>query len=123
MVLELTEHAAVHDYEVLRQALLELRARGLRLAVDDAGAGYASLRHVLSLAPDIIKLDISLIREIETDRGARALASALISFAEQMGQLVIAEGIEHDRTVEVLAAIGVRYGQGFLLGRPAALPA
>lgn len=121
IVVELTEHAPVHDYNLLRQSLLELRARGLRLAIDDAGAGYASLRHVLNLAPDIIKIDISLTREFETNRGARALATALIFFAAEMQQLVIAEGIERDETIGVLEAIGVRYGQGFLLGTPGPL--
>jgi EAL domain-containing protein (putative c-di-GMP-specific phosphodiesterase class I)/DNA-binding NarL/FixJ family response regulator len=120
-VVELTEHAPVDDYTLLQKSLLDLRARGLRLAVDDAGAGYASLRHVLNLAPDMIKIDISLTREIETSRGARALAAALISFGAEMGQLVIAEGIEGDETIDVLEGIGVQYGQGFLLGEPSQL--
>jgi EAL domain-containing protein (putative c-di-GMP-specific phosphodiesterase class I) len=118
IVVELTEHAPVENYNLLSQSLLELRARGLRLAIDDAGAGYASLRHVLNLAPDIIKIDISLTREFETNRGARALATALISFAREMQQLVIAEGIERNETLDVLETLGVQYGQGFLLGTP-----
>jgi EAL domain-containing protein (putative c-di-GMP-specific phosphodiesterase class I) len=122
-VLELTEHAAVDDYDLLRHALLDLRTRGLRLAVDDAGAGYASLRHVLSLAPDILKIDASLTSQVERDRGARALTTALISFATEMDQLVIAEGIEREETVDELVTIGVQYGQGFLLGKPKQLPA
>ena len=120
IVVELTEHAPVQQLQPPEPILLELRARGLRLAVDDAGAGYASLRHVLNLAPDIIKIDISLTREFETNRGARALATALISFAGEMQQLVIAEGIERDETLDVLEALGVQYGQGF---PPPAAPA
>jgi len=103
--------------------LLELRAHGLRLAIDDAGAGYASLRHILNLKPDIIKADISLTALVDSDRGSRAMMSALVSFASEMGQLVIAEGIEHAETLTALKAIGVHYGQGYLLGRPQPLPA
>lgn len=122
-VVELTEHAQVADYDALHAGLLELRAHGLRLAIDDAGAGYASLRHILNLKPDIIKADISLTALADSDRGSRAMMSALVSFASEMGQLVIAEGIEHAETLTALKAIGVHYGQGYLLGRPQPLPA
>jgi EAL domain-containing protein (putative c-di-GMP-specific phosphodiesterase class I)/CheY-like chemotaxis protein len=122
-VVELTEHAQVSDYDALHAGLLELRAHGLRLAIDDAGAGYASLRHILNLNPDIIKADISLTALVDSDRGSRAMMSALISFASEMGQLVIAEGIERAETLTALKAIGVHYGQGYLLGRPQPLPA
>ena len=122
IVLELTEHAPIRDYDLLRHALLDLRARGLRLAIDDAGAGYASLRHVLRLAPDILKIDASLTAQVERDRGSHALTAALISFALEMDQLVIAEGIEREETVGELVALGVEYGQGFLLGVPKQLP-
>jgi EAL domain-containing protein (putative c-di-GMP-specific phosphodiesterase class I) len=122
-VVELTEHAQVSDYDALHAGLLELRAHGLRLAIDDAGAGYASLRHILNLKPDIIKADISLTALVDSDRGSRAMMSALVSFASEMGQLVIAEGIEHAETLTALKAIGVHYGQGYLLGRPQPLPA
>lgn len=118
VVIEMTEHAQVDDYDALNQALLEVRARGGRLAVDDAGAGFASLRHILRLSPDFIKIDGSLIREIETDRAARALTSALVSFAREMGLAVVAEWVESKRSVEVLRALGVRYGQGYHLGSP-----
>lgn len=117
-VVELTEHAKVADYDALHAALLKLRAHGLRLAIDDAGAGYASLRHILNLNPDIIKADISLTALVDGDRGSRAMTSALVSFASEMGQLVIAEGIERAGTLTALQAIGVHYGQGHLLGRP-----
>jgi EAL domain-containing protein (putative c-di-GMP-specific phosphodiesterase class I) len=93
-------------------------ASGFRLAIDDAGAGYASLRHILNLNPDIIKADISLTASVDGDRGSRAMVSALVSFASQAGQLVIAEGIERAETLTALQAIGVHYGQGYLLGRP-----
>ena len=117
-VIEVTEHARVNDYAALARAVQPARALGARLAVDDAGAGYASLRHVLKLEPDIIKLDVALIRDLDADRGARALASSLVTFAREMDQLVIAEGIETARTVDVLEALGVRYGQGYYFARP-----
>ena len=121
IVLEITEHEAIDDYGALAEGLAPLRERGLRVAVDDVGAGYASLRHALQLAPDMVKLDISLTRDIDADAGRRALASALISFADQTDTTIVAEGIETDAVLATLLELGVRYGQGFLFGRPAPL--
>jgi len=123
LVLEVTEHAPVPDYDVLRAALRPFLAGGGRLAIDDAGAGFASLRHIVRLAPDVIKLDISLTRDIDTDRARRALAAALVSFGREMGIGIVAEGIETDSELETLGELGVRSGQGYLLGRPGPLPA
>jgi EAL domain-containing protein (putative c-di-GMP-specific phosphodiesterase class I)/ActR/RegA family two-component response regulator len=123
IVVEITEHEPVDDYEALYGALARLRAHGVRIAIDDAGAGYASLRHTLNLSPDIVKVDISLTRDIDRDRGKRALASALISFADEMGMTIVAEGIETDAELHTLADLGVRFGQGFHLAEPGALPA
>jgi EAL domain-containing protein (putative c-di-GMP-specific phosphodiesterase class I) len=121
LVVELTEHAPVHDYDELRTALAPLRTRGGLVAVDDAGAGFASLRHILLLNADFIKIDASLTQDLDSDRSKRALASALISFATEIGALVIAEGIEHQRDLDTLKELGVTHGQGYLLGRPAPL--
>ena len=121
LVWEITEHEPVEDYETLVRALEQLRARGSRVAIDDAGAGFASLRHTLMLSPDIIKLDISLTHEINTDRRKRALAAALISFADELDMAVVAEGIETQEQLDTLLALRVRYGQGFFLARPAPL--
>lgn len=118
IVLEVTEHAEVADYDALRAALAPIRLRGGRLAVDDAGSGFASLRHILLLEPSIIKIDISITRDIDTDRARRALASALVSFGKEMGISLLAEGIETAAELEVLRALGVRFGQGYFLGRP-----
>jgi EAL domain-containing protein (putative c-di-GMP-specific phosphodiesterase class I) len=118
VVVEVTEHAPVEDYETLARSLEQLRAEGIRVAIDDAGAGFASLRHILRLAPDFIKLDISLTRGIDSDQARRALASALISFASEIGATIIAEGIESGAEVEALRALGVVYGQGFHLAWP-----
>lgn len=121
LVIEITEHEAVDDYEALTAALRRLRAEGTRVAIDDAGAGFASLRHALRLDPHFLKLDISLTAGIDADRRRRALASALIHFAEEMDCTIVAEGIETAAELHTLTDLGVRYGQGFFLARPAPL--
>ena len=122
VVLELTEHVSVDDYTTLLTALDELRALGVRLAVDDAGAGFSSLRHILTLRPDIIKLDRTLVTGIDDDPARRALAGSLMTFAVEIGATVVAEGIENLREQTVLRRLGVRYGQGYHLGRPGPPP-
>jgi EAL domain-containing protein (putative c-di-GMP-specific phosphodiesterase class I) len=121
IVVEITEHEAIADYGDLMQALAALRLAGVRIAIDDAGAGFASLRHTLQIAPDIVKVDISLVRDIDKDRGRRALASALISFSEEMEMEIIAEGIETKAELDTLLELGVPYGQGFFLAKPGPL--
>jgi EAL domain-containing protein (putative c-di-GMP-specific phosphodiesterase class I)/DNA-binding NarL/FixJ family response regulator len=118
LVVEVTEHAPVEDYEALDAAVAPLRAAGCRLAVDDVGAGFSSLRHILRLAPDVIKLDISLTRHIDSDPPRRALATALISFASAIRAAIVAEGIETQDEVDALRGLGVTYGQGYHLSRP-----
>lgn len=118
IVLEITEHVPVADYPALARALAVLRARGIRVAVDDAGAGFASMRHVLRLHPDVIKLDVSLVRGIDSEPAQRALVSALVSFAADTGCSLVAEGIETASELEAARALGVRCAQGFHLGMP-----
>ncbi len=118
IVLEVTEHAAINDYPAIAATLAPLRAAGLRLAVDDAGAGFASFQHILRLAPDIIKLDMGLTRGVDTDLPRRSLASAMILFASETQCTVVAEGIETDSEWQALRLIGIDHGQGFFLGRP-----
>jgi EAL domain-containing protein (putative c-di-GMP-specific phosphodiesterase class I)/CheY-like chemotaxis protein len=122
VVIEVTEHAPVRDYERLAASLEPLRERGLRLAVDDAGSGYSGLRHILRLAPDILKLDIDLTRGISTDRSRHAMSVALVRFAEEMDMVTVAEGIETEEELEALRELAVPWGQGYLLGRPGPLP-
>lgn len=119
MVVEITEHEAIEDYSALATALEERRTLGVRIAIDDAGAGFASLRHTLLLRPDIVKVDMSLTRDIDKDRAKRALTSALISFADEMGMAIIAEGIETQAELETLVSLGVPFGQGYYLAEPA----
>jgi EAL domain-containing protein (putative c-di-GMP-specific phosphodiesterase class I) len=118
LVIEVTEHAVINDYEALRPHIAKLRAAGGRLAVDDAGAGFASLRHTLQLAPEFLKLDISLTRGIDHDPGRRALAVGLIGFAGELGSEIIAEGIETREELDALRSLGMRRGQGLYLAPP-----
>lgn len=118
IVLEITEHDVVNDYEVLARSLQPLRARGLRLAVDDAGAGYSSLRHVLMLAPDLIKLDVSLTRDIDADGARQAMVNAMVHFAEGTHCRLVAEGVETQRELDTLRRLGVTHIQGYFLHRP-----
>ncbi|MDQ1091679.1 EAL domain-containing protein (putative c-di-GMP-specific phosphodiesterase class I) [Xanthomonas sacchari] len=118
LTLEITEHAIVRDYQELADALAPLRARGARLAVDDAGAGYASMRHILRLQPDVIKLDMSITHCIDSDRTCRALAKGLTNFAHEIGSHVVAEGVETAEELDTLRALGVDFVQGYFLSRP-----
>ena len=124
IVLELTEHTKVVDYSGLAQKIERVRSAGVRVAVDDAGAGYSGLAHILNLKPDVIKLDISLTRGIDKDPARRALGRALLSFGlDAYNASLVAEGIETEGEYETLRSLGCPCGQGFFLGRPALLPA
>ncbi|RSM58183.1 EAL domain-containing protein [Actinoplanes sp. ATCC 53533] len=123
IAVELTEHTQVHDYPSLIKVTEELRAAGILIAVDDAGAGFASLSHILQLRPDIIKLDITLTRGIDVDPVRMALARSLVGFAQDIGATLIAEGIETLAEHEKLRSLGVQLGQGYFMARPGPLPA
>jgi len=110
ILLEITEHEAVPDYPTLTHLLDHQRSRGMRIAVDDAGAGYASLQHLTRLRPDVIKLDISLVRGIDTDSACRAMARSIIAYAQETGAILVAEGIETHAERHELAALGARLG-------------
>jgi EAL domain-containing protein (putative c-di-GMP-specific phosphodiesterase class I) len=118
IVLEITEHDYIEDYPGLLASLAPLRALGLRVAIDDAGAGYASLRHVLHLQPELIKMDVSLTRNIDADSKRRALASALIAFARETQARIVAEGVETEAELRTLKQLGAGSAQGFYLARP-----
>lgn len=117
VVLEVTEHAIIQDFVRFRNVLEPLRGR-VRIAVDDAGAGYSGLRHILDIRPDIIKLDMSLTRGIDKDPARTALARALIAFAADIGSTIVAEGIETAAELSTLKALGAHAGQGYHLQRP-----
>lgn len=121
LVVEITEHEIVEDYEALVDAAGRYRRHGIRFAIDDAGAGWSTLRHVLELCPEIMKLDRTLISRVTSDRTSRALVAALVSFSREVGTTMIAEGVETAEQLAVLADLGVDHGQGFGLGRPGSL--
>ncbi|MGC2485504.1 MAG: PAS domain S-box protein [Acidimicrobiales bacterium] len=122
LVIEVTEHAQVKNYAAIRRALREIGT--CRLAVDDAGAGYTSLSHILELQPDFVKLDISLVRDIDTNPARQAMIAGMCHFAAQSGTILIAEGIETDAEARMLRELGVplgetgMLGQGYLFGKP-----
>jgi EAL domain-containing protein (putative c-di-GMP-specific phosphodiesterase class I) len=122
LVVELTEHAPVRNYPRLLAAVAALRDRGVRVGVDDVGAGYASMRHLLNLRPDVLKIDISLCRCIESDRARQVLAGGLVSFGRELGATVVAEGIETGEELEAVRKLGVDSAQGYFLGRPVSPP-
>ena len=118
IVLELTEHAAVRCYDALERAVEPLRFKGVKLAIDDAGAGYSGLQHIVRLRPDILKLDMTLTRNVDTHAPRRALAAAMVHFAAETAAVIVAEGIETEAELLALRGLGIHRGQGYLLGRP-----
>jgi len=119
IVLEVTERHAITNYEVFRRLIEEFRKKGYQIAVDDAGAGYSSLESIAEIYPDFIKLDMSLIRNIDVDPLKQALLETFVQFADKVKCKIIAEGIEHEQELQTLIELGVPYGQGFFLGKPA----
>ena len=118
VVVEVTEHEAISEHGLVVAVLDELRARGARVALDDAGVGYAGLRQVMALRPDIIKLDRSLITDVDADPAKAALVDSFTRFARRVDSVVCAEGIETEAELEVLGDLDVSYGQGYRLARP-----
>ena len=121
VIVEITEHTTVSDYDKLGTCLRGLHARGVLIAIDDAGAGFASLRHILHLSPDIIKLDISLTHGIDRDIRRQTMVSAIQTFASGTNATIVVEGVETESELQVLVGLGIEYGQGFHLGRPGPL--
>jgi EAL domain-containing protein (putative c-di-GMP-specific phosphodiesterase class I) len=118
IIIELTEHVRIDDYDRLLDSLSRVRGRGARLAVDDTGAGFSSLGHILQLRPELIKLDCQFTQGIDTDPARRSLAHALVSFARDIGAEVVSEGVETAAELDTVRELGVPYGQGYFLSRP-----
>ena len=118
VVLEITERTAIKDYPRFQEYLAAFRERGFRFAVDDAGSGYAGLGSIANLAPDYIKLDISLIANIDSNFLKQNLVETMVSFANQQGAMVIAEGVERREEFETVKQLGVHLTQGFLFHTP-----
>lgn len=117
LVIELSEHHAVDDYRLLNKCLKKISG-DWKLAVDDVGAGYSSMRHILDVGPDIMKLDISFVRDIDRRPSRAALVKAIMTFADSSNTLLIAEGIESEDEWKELQRLGVKYGQGYYFAKP-----
>lgn len=117
LVIEVTEHQLVDDYAALVREIDALKPFA-RIAIDDVGTGYAGLRHLIELGPDILKMDMVLTRNCDSDPARRAIAAAMVQFARDIGAKLVAEGIETDAERAVMQDLGVDYGQGYLFARP-----
>jgi EAL domain-containing protein (putative c-di-GMP-specific phosphodiesterase class I) len=118
VLLELSEHDQVEDYRLLSAALAPFRAGGLRLAIDDVGAGFSSLRHIVVTSPDVIKLDRSIVTGLNSDPVRTKLVQSLVEFGHGCRVRVVAEGVETAGEAAALRTLGVDYGQGWHFGRP-----
>lgn len=122
VVFEITERTSIEDFRTFRQSLEYYRQHGFKVAVDDAGSGYSSLQAIAELQPDYIKIDLSLIRDIDKNPTKRILVETFLTFAEKTGSQIIAEGIENSDEMACLRKIGIPLGQGFFLARPSYPP-
>lgn len=120
--LEITESVPLTHFEHCHTLLAEIRAKGVKLAVDDLGAGYSNLKYIADLAPDVVKLDRELIREMNRSKRLMLLVGSLVRLCEDLGALVVGEGIETVEELIATQALGVHFGQGFYLARPASPP-
>jgi EAL domain-containing protein (putative c-di-GMP-specific phosphodiesterase class I) len=118
LVIEITEHEPIREDARIRAALDDLRARGARIAVDDAGSGYAGLKQIAQINPDVVKLDRTLVCDVDVDPVKAALIESFVRFARDLGAVVCAEGIEREGELARLAELDVGYGQGYVLARP-----
>jgi len=122
VVLEITEDAVAGDYEEVSEAVGALRATGVRVALDDTGSGSVSFSSLFDVHADIIKIDIDVTHGIASDPMKEAMASALKALADRLGAMSLAEGIETEEELDLLRAVGVQAGQGYLFGRPEPVP-
>lgn len=117
IVVEITEHCQVDDFDELAREIAALKAHA-KIAIDDVGTGYSGLRHIVDLRPDMLKMDMVLTRGIEADPARKAMTTALVHLAREVGCKVVAEGIETEHEARVMKRLGVDFGQGYLFSRP-----
>lgn len=122
VVLEITERAALHDIEEAKVKMAELRSMGFRIALDDLGAGYAGLTTFAHLRPEVVKLDMALVRNIDKDPVKRKLVKSVTEVSRDIGTLVVAEGVETEPERDTLISLGCQLLQGYLFGRPEKIP-
>ncbi|MGB3795241.1 MAG: EAL domain-containing protein [Alteraurantiacibacter sp.] len=117
LVIEITEHQQVDDFAALAREVAAIKPYA-RIAIDDVGTGYAGLRHLIDLQPDILKMDMVLTRGCDKDPARRAISAAMVQFSNDIGAKLVAEGIETEAERDVMHQLGVNYGQGYLFARP-----
>lgn len=122
LCLEITERTCIRSFAKLSSSLARLKDKGIRIAIDDVGEGYSSLKAVAELRPDFIKIDIGLIRGVDADGVKKTLVQALLEFSRKLPSRVVAEGIETEEEYHALCQLGVEYGQGYLFARPSEKP-
>jgi EAL domain-containing protein (putative c-di-GMP-specific phosphodiesterase class I) len=123
VVFEITEHAAIADFQTFRQAVQIVKQSGFKFAMDDVGSAYSGLRIISMIEPDFIKLDMELTREAQHNRVKMELLKAIAGFCADAGIPMIVEGIETQEELDAVIHLGVHLVQGYLMGRPAAIPA
>lgn len=119
VVFEITERHSIKDFNLFHMTLDHYRSQGFQIAIDDAGTGYSGLSSIATLQPEYIKIDMSLVRNVHKDPVKQALLETFVTFSSRIGARVIAEGIEKKSEAMRLVELGMHYGQGFYLGKPA----
>jgi EAL domain-containing protein (putative c-di-GMP-specific phosphodiesterase class I) len=118
VVLEITEAEKIDDYKIVDAFIKNVKKYGTKIAIDDFGSGYANFEHIISLEADFIKIDGSLIKNIDTDKNSRYIAESIIDFSKKIGAKTIAEFIHKKEIYDIVRQIGADYSQGFYLGEP-----
>ena len=118
VVLEVSEQESISNFEIFREVRDYYRNIGFQIAMDDVGAGYASLESVLELSPDFIKVDRAFITKIDEDPARQELLRGLLLIADKIGARIIGEGLDTLAELEMLQQLGIPYGQGWLFGKP-----
>ncbi|RUM62378.1 MAG: EAL domain-containing protein, partial [Sulfurimonas sp.] len=118
LIFEITETEEIEDYIFVNKFIQTIKGYGARVAIDDFGTGYANFEHIISLDVDFIKIDGSLIRNIDTNSESQAIAEAIVAFSQKLGSKTIVEFVHNEAVYEKVKAMGADYSQGYFLGEP-----
>ena len=121
VIFELLEDENVKDFDVIKKFIKEIKNKGVQIAIDDFGAGYSNFERILEFEPDIIKIDGSLIKNIQTDVFSRDLVETIVAFAKKQNIKTVGEFVENEAIFNILNEIGVDYSQGYYFGKPISL--
>jgi EAL domain-containing protein (putative c-di-GMP-specific phosphodiesterase class I) len=108
----------VNDYRVINNFIDEVKKYGVKIAIDDFGSGYANFEHIININADFIKIDGSLIKNINKDKNAAIITEAIISFSKKLGRKTITEYVHNEEVYEMVKALGADYSQGYYFGEP-----